>query len=585
MTRWMIRFPALLLAVVAWLLLPLVHAQEKGGTQTEQSPVAHYPFDGNANDASGNRYDGLVFGPILTADRFDNPRSAYEFDGDFDLIGLPHEVLDGLSDVTTTFWLKTSKTGEQVIVSGANRIRDNEYTLFFPNPSTLRFHSNGNRPRLCHIDMPPIADGRWHHMAVVRNATLGNAILYIDGKGLPANCQFLPYDPLNIEEGGLIIGLEQDELGGGLDPSQAFVGVLDDLRIYNYVLTPAEVDALFRENGWTSVDSGPSGPFAIASITDVPNDQGRQVSLTWTKHPYDIPDPETLITEYSAWRKIDPDLAAGKELPDPDVRGTPEGRWHFIQKVPANQSEEYSVVVPTLADSTITAGIYYSTFFVQAHTAFPNIHFSTEPARGYSVDNLEPRTPAQFAFTATKAGKALLTWEQVLDEDFAYYALFRGNTMSFVPDGVFYTTVDTQFEDTIDEEDHFYRIAAFDFAGNSSPLSNSLDVALDIHTDAAFVRQMGQPQVFALLPNFPNPFNPATTIRYDLQEEAQVRLQVYALTGQLVRTLVDLHQPAGHYSTQWDGRDRTGAPVGTGLYLYELEAGEFRAVRKMVLTK
>jgi len=56
--------------------------------------VAYYPFTGNANDASGNGYDGMVFGPQLTADRFGNPQSAYEFDGDDDWIDLLHQALE-----------------------------------------------------------------------------------------------------------------------------------------------------------------------------------------------------------------------------------------------------------------------------------------------------------------------------------------------------------------------------------------------------------------------------------------------------------------------------------------------------------
>lgn len=88
---------------------------------------------------------------------------------------------------------------------------------------------------------------------------------------------------------------------------------------------------------------------------------------------------------------------------------------------------------------------------------------------------------------------------------------------------------------------------------------------------------------FALHPNYPNPFNPATTITYDLEKSAPVTLTVYNLRGQRVRTLVQATQGAGSYAVQWDGRDDTGRPVSSGMYVYRLQAGERVASRKMTL--
>ncbi len=84
---------------------------------------------------------------------------------------------------------------------------------------------------------------------------------------------------------------------------------------------------------------------------------------------------------------------------------------------------------------------------------------------------------------------------------------------------------------------------------------------------------------------YPNPFNPTTTIRYDIAQAREVHLQVYAVTGQLVRDLVSGHQGAGSYQVQWDGRDAAGEAVGNGVYLGVLQAGDFRAVTRMVLMK
>jgi M6 family metalloprotease-like protein len=93
------------------------------------------------------------------------------------------------------------------------------------------------------------------------------------------------------------------------------------------------------------------------------------------------------------------------------------------------------------------------------------------------------------------------------------------------------------------------------------------------------------PAAFSLGSNYPNPFNPSTTIQYELVDPGLVSLRVYDTTGQLVRQLVAQTQAAGRYQAIWDGLDESGRSVATGLYLYELRAGRLRAVAKMVLMK
>ena len=93
------------------------------------------------------------------------------------------------------------------------------------------------------------------------------------------------------------------------------------------------------------------------------------------------------------------------------------------------------------------------------------------------------------------------------------------------------------------------------------------------------------PKAYRLSQNYPNPFNPETTISYDVVKTSTVRLSVYALTGQLVRTLVDGERPAGRYSVVWDGKDDAGRDAASGVYLCRMVAGEYSAVRKLLLMK
>lgn len=90
---------------------------------------------------------------------------------------------------------------------------------------------------------------------------------------------------------------------------------------------------------------------------------------------------------------------------------------------------------------------------------------------------------------------------------------------------------------------------------------------------------------FALGLNYPNPFNPTTTIPYRLSRTFKVRLAVYNALGQQVRTLVEAAQGPGRYRVEWDGRDSRGRRLPSGLYLYRLEAGDQAVSRKMVFPR
>ena len=94
------------------------------------------------------------------------------------------------------------------------------------------------------------------------------------------------------------------------------------------------------------------------------------------------------------------------------------------------------------------------------------------------------------------------------------------------------------------------------------------------------------PATFVLADNFPNPFNPATTIKYALPQAADVELTVYNVVGQVVRTLVAEHQSAGRYVVEWDATNDNGHSLSSGIYFYRLQAGsEFREIKKMLLLK
>ena len=98
-------------------------------------------------------------------------------------------------------------------------------------------------------------------------------------------------------------------------------------------------------------------------------------------------------------------------------------------------------------------------------------------------------------------------------------------------------------------------------------------------------KESSLPTEYALSQNFPNPFNPTTTISYSIPENSEVKFTIYNLTGQKITDLVQGQVNAGIYSLNWDGTNDTGHPVSSGLYLYTVETANFRAMKKMIFMK
>jgi hypothetical protein len=125
-------------------------------------------------------------------------------------------------------------------------------------------------------------------------------------------------------------------------------------------------------------------------------------------------------------------------------------------------------------------------------------------------------------------------------------------------------------------------------AGND-PRTPEVMVPINLLVDSTLVTAVNDPGAiparYALLPNRPNPFNPTTTIAYDLPSSARVRLVIYDVSGKQVKNLVSTTKPAGRHSAVWDGRNDASELVASGVYFYRLMAGDFVQTKKMVLLK
>jgi len=110
-------------------------------------------------------------------------------------------------------------------------------------------------------------------------------------------------------------------------------------------------------------------------------------------------------------------------------------------------------------------------------------------------------------------------------------------------------------------------------------------VMLPTGDDVSLADVTVMPEKFTLHQNYPNPFNPVTTLRYDLPENGNVNITIYDMLGRQVKTLINQNQDAGYRSVVWNATNNYGEPVSAGIYLYQIQAGEYMQTKKMVLLK
>ena len=267
------------------------------------------------------------------------------------------------------------------------------------------------------------------------------------------------------------------------------------------------------------------------------------VTLTW-----DDPDDDT-ITGYVILRRI------------PGV--DPEGQFNVLVA-------DTGTAATTYTDNTVSAETRY-TYRIKAI----NGAGTSERSRWYHIDVPAAPVPAKpTGLEATASHNSVtLTWDDPGDDSITGYVILR-RIPGVDPEGQFDelvadtgTAATTYTDDTVSAETRYtYRIKAINGAGTSERSR-----WYHIDTPAA---PASKPAVAdgppGLAPNAPNPFNASTLIPYRLAADGPVRLEIYNLLGQSMRTLVDEVQAAGAYQVHWDARDRRGALVSAGMYLVRL---------------
>jgi len=208
--------------------------------------VADYHFDeciwdGTADevkDSSGNNHHGVAVNTQPKTEMINNSADFIESSNN-DYISLDHQAINGIKDFTISTWIKTSNSNSQSLLSGANASQDNEL-LFWIRGTKFYPHIKGYNKGLA---IPNIANNQWHMLTWTRE--LSENCIYVDGNLAQCRTGF-PTGALSIDSGGLILGQEQDRVGGRFDRRQDFEGQIDELLIWNHVSSAQEIQEIYN---------------------------------------------------------------------------------------------------------------------------------------------------------------------------------------------------------------------------------------------------------------------------------------------------------------------------------------------------
>ena len=321
---------------------------------------------------------------------------------------------------------------------------------------------------------------------------------------------------------------------------------VESFRIYQ--------ETVFTSTVLTSIESA-----TILGVSDVPDDQGGRVYVTFARSMHDT---DTLrMPEMYTVERLDGDT------------------WVGLNSVSAYGNDVYVVEATTLADSTSETDALMTYRII---AAMEEGNFASDPRSGYSVDNIAPDAPASVV-AAVSGGVVYLEWTDSDANDLDYYAVYRSTDPEFVPgeENMIGSSEGPEFADDVEElGDYYYAVTALDLHENESDPSELVNVTLLSLEDIR-----GLPEVFTLQQNYPNPFNPNTQIQYALPTNANVSIIIYDLVGRQIRTLVNEQVNAGYHSTLWNATNDMGSPVSAGVYIYTITANDFRDVKKMILLK
>ncbi len=557
-----------------------------------QSPsgdvIAYYPFNGNANDESGNGYHGTVTGATLTEDRFGFPNSAYRFDGDDHILTTLEPVIDPNDNLTISAWIRCDVDCRGVYLLGLERRHHQELTLYVPLGSDGRiiFHfRDDDWNSSVAFSSTNVNDGNWHLITGVRDVTVDQIKIYVDGTFENAVPDISVVSMNASASRRFAIGANNHSFHGFRGP---LIGAMDDIRIYNRALTEDEIQALFNQPPTAAAGPDQTVECASSDGTSVTLDgagssdpDSDSLSFTWTdENDQQIatgPTPTVVLPlgTHAITLTVD-DGDGGSDTdevvitvedtisPEIIVLAEPIELWPPNHKYHTIALSEIVTSAADVCDANVSASdvVITSTSSDEPENGQGDGNTTDDIIIAGDCASVDLRAERQGGGNGRVYAIHLAVSDASGHEGAASYQVQvpKSKKSGAVDDGPFYTVIGCGTAP----------LASVAEAGTTPTVKGKL-----LEGQRAEI-----PAAYELAQNYPNPFNPSTEIQFTLPETTSVRLVVYNVMGREVAHLVEGSLGAGTHRVTFDA---SGLP--SGVYLYQITAGSFTRTNRMVLTK
>ena len=409
-------------------------------------------------------------------------------------------------------------------------------------------------------------DDMWHHYVIIKSSS--NAYLYLDGE--LAATKGAAIDNPNPEGSGLYIGKQYSE------GDEYFDGNIAELSVWDAELSATEIKTIYNSGLFLSPMRDTLDYKSSNNVTIYYSLNEGEGSTVYGKE-YNSSEVFTgEIKGDAIWTKTVESLVTAT-ISGSTLTLVPDANWHGEVNYIVSASDGYSAS-STNFNLTVTPVQDAPYSFDWLSTASDTIDITKDVANLAEVYKLEWTESKDVdgdtidyllyvkiglleseEIYDTTSTSIPITYQEFADNVFEPFPMLPRVTVKF-------SVVATDGIDTVNVmgDDRVVYVNRYEFLSTESE---------------------GIPTEFALHENYPNPFNPTTTLRFDLPEVSNITLTIYNMLGQRVRTFKRQSTPAGYHSVKWDATNDYGEQVGAGVYLYQLQTKDFVKTRKMVLLK
>jgi len=515
------------------------------------------------HDGTPNHHDGTIYGATWTTNGASG--NALQFDGNNDYVSVPDDNAwaFGSNDFTIALWDNFDEPGHGTVGSPGDIFIGNDEGggqrnkwFFSLGGGFLCFHINGpSFPQgglfFPQVPFSPVV-GQWYQLAITRSGSTYTIFVNggVGGSAVETHAVPNANAPLTIGEAE----------GAG------FVhGRLDEVRIYNRALSEAEIESLYCGRSYIPRDANGDGVIDISDVVFL---------LNYLFQNGPAPNP----------------LPAGDANCDcvVDIGDVVYLLNYLFNGGPSPCSNNLPMSSPGLQQSLNKDAKTATIGFCRMERTKDDVfeiplegNFDMDVA-GVQLDisyDAKEVTLLEPALTSRTEGLQVFSYAQdgiqrigLVDLNGQNYVLAGDSPLVRIRGkGTDLSSIKIKEAILVDKE------------ANKIPVEIVGEMNKD--EEGSEVKESFVPKDFSLSQNLPNPFNPQTEISYDLPNACHVKLSIYNLLGQRIRTLVDEFQTTGHKTVRWDGKDDQGGQLASGIYFYQIQAGDFTDAKKMMLMK